>query len=122
LETSTPIQSRFEGESMCMRPPVTGRLAYTWGVRTQATIANTGMSRSGVRPYGCCTKRGAGVTSLTATSNRATEVTITAPPLWVQVAIPNPEPRPAQVGRNIQRKLSGHACTEALSGAEIAKC
>ena len=99
-----------------------GRHAYTWGVRTQATIANTGMSRSGVRPYGRCTKRGAGETSLTATSNRATEVTITAPPLWVQVAIPNPEPRSGQVQGNIQMKLSGHACTETMSGAEIAKC
>jgi len=103
-----------------MGPPVTGGLAYTWGVRTQATIANTGMSRSGVRPYGCCTKRVAGETSLTATSNRATEVTITAPPLWVQVASPNPEPRSGQVQGKIQRKLTGPACAEALNEAEKA--
>ena len=98
---------------------MTGRLAYTWGVRTQATIANTGMSRSGVRPYGRCTKRGAGVTSLTATSSRATEVTITAPPLWVQVAIPNPEPRSGQVQGNIQFKLTGPAAAELISEEEV---
>jgi hypothetical protein len=36
----------------------------------------------------------------------------------MQIAIPNPEPRSAQVQGNIQRKLTGPACTEAMNEAE----